>query len=272
MRSMAILGAALLPAVLMGCAGATRRGPNDATVAAITPADLGHRLRIIADDSMMGRASGSEGDYKAAEYVASEFRRLGLEPAGENGTYFQTVPFWMRGVDPSSDLQVDGTHLLLGRDFLPTSLAASRSLEGVDVVYGGSLGDTGTLISPEQAADKLIVIVPADASLRNLRLNPGRFNQAKAIAIVDAYDYPAAMSDLQVFSAQFGLPAPTSAIFQIVYANGRQPRVNATGTSRPPWTSNGRMPWPRGRRSIWSRPPRPAMPICCMPSPLPTRW
>jgi kumamolisin len=35
------------------------------------------------------------------------------------------------------------------------------------------------------------------------------------------------MSDLQVFSAQFGLPAPTSANFQVVYANGRQPRVNA---------------------------------------------
>jgi hypothetical protein len=42
---------------------------------------------------MMGRQPGEAGNYKAAEYVASEFRRLGLEPAGENGTYFQTVPF-----------------------------------------------------------------------------------------------------------------------------------------------------------------------------------
>ncbi len=50
---------------------------------------------------------------------------------------------------------------------------------------------------------------------------------SRAIAIVDAYHYPTAMSDLQVFSAQFGLPAPTSANFQVVYANGRQPRVNA---------------------------------------------
>jgi kumamolisin len=50
---------------------------------------------------------------------------------------------------------------------------------------------------------------------------------SRALAIVDAYHYPTAMSDLQVFSAQFGLPAPTSANFQVVYANGRQPRVNA---------------------------------------------
>ena len=50
---------------------------------------------------------------------------------------------------------------------------------------------------------------------------------ARAIAIVDAYHYPTAMHDLQVFSAQFGLPAPTSANFQVVYASGRQPPVNA---------------------------------------------
>jgi subtilase family serine protease len=50
---------------------------------------------------------------------------------------------------------------------------------------------------------------------------------SRAIAIVDAYHYPTAISDLAVFSAQFGLPAPTSSNFQVVYASGRQPRVNA---------------------------------------------
>jgi kumamolisin len=50
---------------------------------------------------------------------------------------------------------------------------------------------------------------------------------SRAIAIVDAYHYPTAISDLAVFSAQFGLAAPTNANFQVVYANGRQPRVNA---------------------------------------------
>ncbi|HKM73028.1 MAG TPA: S53 family peptidase [Stellaceae bacterium] len=50
---------------------------------------------------------------------------------------------------------------------------------------------------------------------------------SRAIAIVDAYHYPTAMSDLAVFSAQFGLPAPTSANFQVIYANGRRPSVNS---------------------------------------------
>jgi kumamolisin len=47
---------------------------------------------------------------------------------------------------------------------------------------------------------------------------------SRAIAIVDAYHYPTAASDLSVFSYQFGLP---QANFQVVYANGRQPPVNA---------------------------------------------
>ena len=50
---------------------------------------------------------------------------------------------------------------------------------------------------------------------------------SRAIAIVDAYDYPTAMSDLGAFSNQFALPAPTNANFQVVYANGQQPRVDA---------------------------------------------
>ena len=47
---------------------------------------------------------------------------------------------------------------------------------------------------------------------------------SRAIAIVDAYHYPTAASDLSVFSNQFGLP---QAKFQVVYANNRQPPVNA---------------------------------------------
>jgi len=48
-----------------------------------------------------------------------------------------------------------------------------------------------------------------------------------AIAIVDAYDAPNALSDLQTFSSQFGLPVPSSSTFQVVYASGTQPAYDA---------------------------------------------
>jgi subtilase family serine protease len=57
---------------------------------------------------------------------------------------------------------------------------------------------------------------------------------ANAIAIVDAYHYPTALNDFNVFSSQFGLPretstnatASTNTVFQVVYANGSKPRTN----------------------------------------------
>jgi hypothetical protein len=49
-------------------------------------------VRFLADDALGGRLAGSDNERCAGEYVAAEFRRLGLQPAGENGTYFQSLP------------------------------------------------------------------------------------------------------------------------------------------------------------------------------------
>ena len=88
------------------------------TTAAITPADAMTRLYILADDSMMGREAGTAGNVKGTDYIAREARRIGLEPAGENGTYFQTIPFVRKGIDPAASLTVDGAALRMGDDFL----------------------------------------------------------------------------------------------------------------------------------------------------------
>src|SRR5437879_13858125 len=66
------------------------KAPGWVSEPAITAADLRQRLFLIADDSMMGRETGSLGAFKASAYVAAEFRRLGLEPAGDSGTYFRS--------------------------------------------------------------------------------------------------------------------------------------------------------------------------------------
>jgi hypothetical protein len=62
------------------------------TSPAITPEDLEARLTAFAADSMMGREAGTYWDEKAADYVASEFQKLGVQPGGEAGAYFQVVP------------------------------------------------------------------------------------------------------------------------------------------------------------------------------------
>ena len=48
-------------------------------------------MAYLADDALEGREAGSVGYDTAADYVAEEFKKLGLKPAGDNGTYFQEV-------------------------------------------------------------------------------------------------------------------------------------------------------------------------------------
>ena len=55
----------------------------------------------LSNDAMEGRDTGSAAYQRAAEYVARRFRAAGLMPAGDNGTYFQTVPMHEVDVEPA---------------------------------------------------------------------------------------------------------------------------------------------------------------------------
>jgi hypothetical protein len=57
-------------------------------------------VEYLASDQLEGRNTGSEGHRKAAEYVAAQFARDGLKPAGTDG-YIQPVPFTTKELDES---------------------------------------------------------------------------------------------------------------------------------------------------------------------------
>ena len=63
-------------------------------------------IRVLADDGMQGRNTGSEGHRKAAAYVAGEFERYGLKAAGTTG-YMQPVKFDV------TEIEEGGTHVAL---------------------------------------------------------------------------------------------------------------------------------------------------------------
>jgi len=64
-------------------------------------------LEFLADDALEGRAPGTRGGDLAAKYIAAQFRRLGLEPAGDSGAYFHRVP--IIALTPSPVLKVTGS-------------------------------------------------------------------------------------------------------------------------------------------------------------------
>ena len=54
-------------------------------------ADLGRRIEKLSADEFQGRAPGTPGGQAASQYIADEMKAAGLEPMGENGTYFQPL-------------------------------------------------------------------------------------------------------------------------------------------------------------------------------------
>ena len=134
------------------------------TTAAITLDDLKSRLYPFADDSMGGRMLGEEGNFKGVEYIAAEIRKMGLEPAGDSGTFFQTVPVFIRVFDSTSTLALPGEALKPWVDFIPRDQGGGvRSISGAPVIYGGTWGDSTSLISPEEAVGKVVLLsaIPA---------------------------------------------------------------------------------------------------------------
>ena len=78
------------------------RGGGGGGAAAITAEDVRRRIGVIAADSMLGRATPSPQLDQVAAYVAAEFRRFGLTPGGDSGTYLQRYPLEVQRFDPDS--------------------------------------------------------------------------------------------------------------------------------------------------------------------------
>ena len=112
----------------------------------------GGDVSALADDGMEGRLTGTPGYQRAADYVVAQAKAIGLEPAGDDGGYFQKVAFEEQFVDhvrSSASLTAGGTEtrlevpgdLIIGR-------GGGRVPERVDaplvfIGYGLSIPEAG---------------------------------------------------------------------------------------------------------------------------------
>ncbi len=168
------------------------------TTAAIDVRDLQIRLYQFADDSMQGRQVGRAGNKKGTDYIAAEVKKLGLIPGGDNGTYFQNLPFHVRKYTDHSRVTVDGNPLTWNVDVTATpGQRAPRPIADAQVIFGGVTGDTTAQISAADAAGKIVVLLPAPPTNRPAGAPgfggrggapqgpPARFANAVAVATID---------------------------------------------------------------------------------------
>src|SRR4030095_903789 len=94
-------------------------------------------VSFLASDELKGRGNGTPELEKAAEYIASQFRSYGLQPAGENGSFFQKFEITVeREFGSRNTLQVSGIAKAKDKDFVTIPLSSTGTYEG-PVVFAG---------------------------------------------------------------------------------------------------------------------------------------
>jgi hypothetical protein len=114
---------ALVGGALPACAGVgatASSAPVDPTappaLGAITPDDMRRDLFALAGDEMRGREAGTLDELRASAWVADRARAAGLEPAGDDGTYFQFWPMRRTVTSRSSTVRIGERQARLGVD------------------------------------------------------------------------------------------------------------------------------------------------------------
>ena len=95
----------------------------DKTSPQISPERMKEDVRILSSDEFLGRGPGEAGDEKTVAYLAGAFAKAGLEPAGENNSYYQDVPLVRLDRQPGATMA-----LRLAGKTIPLKLGSNATL------------------------------------------------------------------------------------------------------------------------------------------------
>lgn len=157
---------------VIAVAGAAQKKSHPETYAkSITAADLKKQLYIVAGAQMEGRETATEGQRRAAAYLESEFKRIGLQP-GAGNSYQQAFPVYQDSL-LDARLEVNGKSFALNTDFnvaVNNSFNATlRFSEAVFIPAGATIDS----IQQANLAGKLVVLQPATDNRYQLVQNKG---------------------------------------------------------------------------------------------------
>ncbi len=110
-----------------------------ATVPAIRAADMKQHVDYLASEYMEGRRTGTVGERRATAYVAGLFEKMGLEPAGDEGGYFQEFDFTAGvSIGEASRLTLnDMEDFATDEAWRPLAFSKTGTIEASGVVFAG---------------------------------------------------------------------------------------------------------------------------------------
>ena len=220
------MAAALLLVCLPGQQGKPLAADRSNGAAAVSVKDCETWLYKLASEEFGGRGTGQEGYGLAADYVAAHFKSLGLEARGENGSYFQNMP-WAKTAVKKAELvfSKDGKPVLtVPKDRMTGSATTDSDASGSVVILNVKIpAGRGRSMPRIEGLDDhdfegKIVIAVVRATGRALQMAPFALRSALQ------GQNPAAMMIATVDEAKGGLTGSSS-----MSRRGRNPAAAARG-------------------------------------------
>jgi hypothetical protein len=169
-----LLTVGLLGTVALGGSHNTTNHPEVQTVSRVDYEAIGvealrhfniahvrYALDYLASDSLEGRETAEPGQKRAADFIATRFKELGLKPLGDNGTYLQQYSVKIHSISDSSFIEADGKHFRSNIDFFVMPFGAGDTAVASPVVFAG-YGFENNIYSDYSGVDvkgKIVVIL-----------------------------------------------------------------------------------------------------------------
>lgn len=161
-------------------------------LSAIKEADLKRDLFVLASDEMRGKRAGTIDELRAAAWLAEQASRAGLEPAGEDGTFFQLFPLHRATISERSKISINNNPLKLWSEAW-VRRPQEAQVNG-EVVWLNSLADTTAnlqgkiiamdLLPPDKLPEEWISLYVYRYAHSAIRQQTNRLKGTGAAAIV----------------------------------------------------------------------------------------
>lgn len=136
-----------------------------AAAQAIDTVSLRARTRFLSANALMGRGTGTAGEHVAAEYIAAELMRIGVQPA-VNGSYLQTVPLKRALIKHTSVRYQDATYGATDFVWNTGGRGAFHSFAGA-AVFVGTIDSTAVRRAAELRGKVVVLTGPMGAAAQD---------------------------------------------------------------------------------------------------------
>lgn len=177
--------ASLLPGLLLLCStlGFAQPLPNSPdNLASIKEAEIKRDLFNLAGDHFRGRRAGTLDELRASAWIAEQLRASGLQPAGDDGTYFQFFHLQRTRISETSRMSIGNRTLEYGED----AIALAPAIASVDapLVFLGTASQKD--LSKEDVKGKAVAILfsgtpPAELSFRRFLITTMQQRSAELV-------------------------------------------------------------------------------------------